>query len=236
MALLRVQRSKLGDQVLAIVQEMIANQRFQPGARINVEELAREIGVSRTPLWEAVHRLEQDGLLVRVPHRGVFTAGLTGEQALELYAVRQQLEAMAARLAAIRFADAAARRMEALLRQQQEIVERGDLVAYSRSDFEFHGVVYEACGNSYLREMLERIKAKMRPLGTHIERILGDLLDDHRRLLSALRDHDARRAEEVFRAHNERVMRLLSDELAAGDELGSVGGVAASASRVQDPP
>src|SRR5512146_1184928 len=111
MSTIRVQRSKLGNQVLAILQEMIANRRFQPGTRINVERLARELDVSRTPLWEAVHRLEQEGVLFRVPQRGVFSAGLTAEQALGLYAVRQQLEAMAARLAAERITEASLLRM-----------------------------------------------------------------------------------------------------------------------------
>ena len=212
----RIERAKLGNQVLAILQEMIANHRFQPGRRINVEELARELGVSRTPLWEAVHRLEQEGLLVRVPHRGVFMGELTAEQAEQLYAVRQQLEALAARLAATHITDEALRAMEALLRAQQEIIVTRDLVAYSRSDFDFHGLVYEACGNPYLREMLERIKAKMRPLAMHIEPILAELYEDHERIVSALADHDGARAEEAFRRHNDRVLRLIRTQFDAG--------------------
>jgi DNA-binding GntR family transcriptional regulator len=217
----RVQRSKLGNQVLAILQEMIANRRFQPGTRVNVEELARELGVSRTPLWEAVHRLEQEGVLARVPHRGVYIASLSRKQALELYAVRQQLEAMAARLAAERIDAAALCRMEALLREQAEVVASRDLVAYSRSDFDFHGTVYEACDNSYLREMLERIKAKMRPFSMQIEGILPALYADHERLLLALREHDGARAEEAFRIHNERVMRLIAEGFTAETRLGT---------------
>lgn len=208
----RVYRSKLGDQVLAILNEMIANHRFDPGKRINVEELSRELGVSRTPLWEAVHRLQQEGLLVHVPNRGVFIAELTSQQALDLYAVRQILEASAARLAAERITPAGLERMQAQLELQRELVARRDLIGYSRSDFEFHAVVYEACGNAYLREMLERTKAKMRPIGLRIERILGELYRDHERLLTALRAHDPERAEAAFRAHNERVICLITGE------------------------
>lgn len=211
----RVQRSKLGDQVLAILNEMIANHRFDPGKRINVEELSRELGVSRTPLWEAVHRLEQEGLLVHVPNRGVFIAELTPQQTLDLYAVRQILEASAARLAAERITSAGLDRMQAQLALQREIVARRDLIGYSRSDFELHAVVYEACGNAYLREMLERIKAKMRPIALRIEPILDELYRDHERLLAALRAHDPDRAEETFRAHNEHVIHLITAELDA---------------------
>jgi DNA-binding GntR family transcriptional regulator len=206
---MRIERNKLSSQVLAVLRDMIANERFHPGARVNVEELTRELGVSRTPVWEAIHRLEQEGLLVRIPHRGVFMAELTLEQARDLYEVRQPLEAMAGRLAAQRIDDATLRRMEQLLERQRLIVERGDVVAYSRSDFEFHAAVYDAAGNPYLQEVLERLKAQMRPLSLHVEAILRELLEDHERLLAALRCRDPDRAEAAFREHNQHLIEAI---------------------------
>ena len=206
---MRIERNKLSSQVLAVLRDMIANERFHPGARVNVEELTRELGVSRTPVWEAIHRLEQEGLLVRIPHRGVFMAELTLEQARDLYEVRQPLEAMAGRLAAQRIDDATLRRMEQLLDRQRLIVERGDVVAYSRSDFEFHAAVYDAAGNPYLQEVLERLKAQMRPLSLHVEAILRELLEDHERLLEALRCRDPDRAEAAFREHNQHLIEAI---------------------------
>ena len=67
--------------------------------------------------------------------------------------------------------------------------------------------------------MLERIKAQMRPLSMQVEGILGELFQDHERLFAALRDRDGDRAEQAFRAHNERMMRLISGGLAAGKRL-----------------
>jgi DNA-binding GntR family transcriptional regulator len=206
---MRIERNKLSSQVLAVLRDMIANERFHPGARINVEELTRELGVSRTPVWEAIHRLEQEGLLVRIAHRGVFMAELTYAQAQDLYQVRQPLEAMAGRLAAQRIDDATLRRMEHLLDQQRLIVERGDVVAYSRSDFDFHAAVYVAAGNPYLQEVLERLKAQMRPLNLHVEGILQSLLEDHHRLLDALRARNPDRAEAAFREHNQHVIEAI---------------------------
>lgn len=217
----RIQRKKLGNQVLEALHEMIANHRFKPGARVHVEQLTRELGVSRTPLWEAVHRLEQEGLLVHVPHRGVFMAELTPSQALDLYAVRLPLEAMAGRLAAERITPRALATMEANLRAERQFVTDGDLVAYSRSDFDFHGAVYEASGNAYLQETLERLKAKMRPLSTRFEPIIEALYEDHVRMVSALRDRDADRAEQAFRTHNQRVIEHIRAELAAGETSGT---------------
>lgn len=215
----RLKRTKLGNQVLEIMREMISNRRFQPGSRIKVEELSRELGVSRTPLWEAIHRLEAEGLLVRFPHRGVYIAELTGDQALQLYAVRQILEATAARLAAVRITPAGLDRMDEQFRLQEALVRQRDLIGYSRSDFEFHAVVYEACGNEYLREMLERIKAKMLPFGLRIEAALPELYLDHRRLLEALRAHDPDRAEDAFRVHNERVIHIITEGVVEARKL-----------------
>lgn len=209
---MRIERNKLSSQVLAVLRDMIANERFHPGARVNVEELTRELGVSRTPVWEAIHRLEQEGLLVRIPHRGVFMAELTLQQARDLYEVRQPLEAMAGRLAAQRIDDATLRRMEQLLDRQRLVVERGDVVAYSRSDFEFHAAVYDAAGNPYLQEVLERIKSQMRPLSLHVEPILRALLEDHERLLAALRSRDPDRAEAAFREHNQHLIEAIHAE------------------------
>src|SRR5665647_972621 len=97
--MLKVNRQRLSHQVYDILKEMIADHRFNPGTRINVEQITKEVGASRTPVWEAVHRLIQEGLLVSIPNRGVFMAALTPKQAIELYTVRESLESLAARLA-----------------------------------------------------------------------------------------------------------------------------------------
>ena len=218
---MQIERNKLSSQVLAVLRDMIANHRFEPGARVNVEELTRSLGVSRTPVWEAIHRLEQEGLLVRVSHRGVFMAELTLQQAQDLYEVRQPLEELAGRLAASRISPAALRRMQDILEEQRGIVARCDLNAYSRSDFAFHAAVYDATGNPFLQEMLERLKAQMRPLHLHVEPIIETLYQDHVRLYAALADRSSDRAEAVFREHNEHLIQAIHAALAAGGKAGT---------------
>jgi len=209
----KLQPRNLSHQAYVALKEMIGNHRFQPGTRINVEALTRELGVSRTPIWEAIGRLQQEGLLEKVPHRGVFMAVLTPERALDLYAVREVLEGMAARLAAPRIDERTLRRMAASLEKQRPLVEAADLVGYSRVDFDFHAAVYEACGNPFLRDLLDNIKAQMRPMRIHIERILPALYADHVRLYEALAERDPERAEAAFRAHNRVLMQHIREEL-----------------------
>jgi DNA-binding GntR family transcriptional regulator len=194
------------------IKKMIAEYRFSPGSRINVEELTRKLGASRTPIWEAIRRLEQEGLVRNIPNRGVFLIELTRDAAAELYAVREVLEGMAARLAVGTIPDRALEKMEAAIREQEKLVAEENLVGYSRSDFEFHACVYAACGNTVLREMLESLKNKARPLAMRITPILPELLEDHRDIVRALRQRDPELAEAAFRKHNRKVLALVLAE------------------------
>ena len=194
------------------IKKMISDYRFSPGSRLNVEQLARDLGTSRTPIWEAVRRLEQEGLAKNIPNRGVFLVELTRETAIDLYTVREVLEGMAARLAVQRISDKTLEKMEKLLRAQEKIVAEEDLVAYSKSDFEFHANIYAACGNGVLREMLESIREKLRPIDMRVTPILTGLYNDHQVIVRAMRMRDALLAESAFREHNQRILKELHAE------------------------
>jgi DNA-binding GntR family transcriptional regulator len=204
--MMKVNKQRLSNQVFDILKDMIANHRFNPGMRINVEQIAKEVGASRTPVWEAVHRLIQEGLLVSIPNRGVFMAALTPGQAIELYVVREVLEGLAARLAIANMDDKTVKKMTKCLEEQLKIIEKEDLVGYSRLDYDFHAMVYEASGNRTLQEMLETIKNKMRPIAMHINPILSNLYHDHEAILDAFRERDPDKAEAAFRAHNHHMI------------------------------
>ena len=209
-------KERLSNLAYQAIKEMIAKHRFQPGARINVEKLTRELGVSRTPVWEAVMRLEQEGLLRNEPNRGVYMIELTLPDTLHLYQVREVLESLAARLAAGLMDDATIAAMTSNLREQAKAVKELDLMAYSSLDYEFHALLYRACGNAYLQETLEIIKNKMRPLALRLEPLLPRLYSDHLRLFDALKAGDPEASEVAFRAHNRRIVENIAKILAGG--------------------
>jgi DNA-binding GntR family transcriptional regulator len=211
-----IKKEKLSNKVYTIIKEMIANHRFEPGARMNVEKLSKEFGISRTPVWEAVRRLEQEGLLENIPNRGVFMAVITPQMALALYEVREVLEGMAARLAATRISEENLAKMESLLVNQGPIVKAGDLIAYSRSDFEFHAIIYEASGNPVLEESLQTIKNKMRPFGVRVKPALSLLYKDHEQILQSLKNRNPEESEKAIRIHNQRVMSLIREKMDSG--------------------
>ena len=111
----KLQRENLSNQIYAVLKEMIADHRFQPGARLNIQSIAKDLDVSLTPVWEAVRRLEQEGLGENIHNRGVFMSSLTAEKALDLYVVRDMLEGMAARPAASLFDDSSLQKMSECL-------------------------------------------------------------------------------------------------------------------------
>jgi DNA-binding GntR family transcriptional regulator len=122
----KISKKVLSSKVYEALREMIAQHRFRPGARVNVERLSKELDVSRTPVWEAVRRLEVEGLLKYIPYRGVFMVETSLERALELYQVREALEGLAGRLAAEHVSDKLIEKMARTLEGQVQTIHAGD--------------------------------------------------------------------------------------------------------------
>ncbi len=209
----------MSNKVYLQLREMAAHYRFQPGARINVEMLSRELGVSRTPVWEAIRRLEQEGLVENIPNRGVFMVEMTLEEGLDIYQVRQVLDTLAGRLAAGHMDQRSLKKMARCLQDQLAIVRKGDLVRYSQLDYEFHYCIYERCRNSFLQEILDSLKLKMQPLNVRIMPILVGLYQDHVEIFKGLRTGDADRVEKAFRTHNERLLKQIEEDIEIAVQL-----------------
>jgi len=211
-------KEKLGNLAYQAIREMIAEHRFQPGTRLNLEKLRRELGVSRTPVLEAINRLEQEGLVINVPNRGVFMIELTLQDMLHLYQVREVLESLAARLAAVQIDEETIEYMDQNLGVQSQVVEEVDLMAYSRLDYEFHGAIYSASGNPYLQETLEMIKNKMRPMALQLQPILTQLYSHHLDLFEALKARDPVASEAAFKTHNQFIVEHIAQVMAEESE------------------
>jgi len=213
----KIQRANLGDQVYNILKEMIANYRFVPGSYLNIEKLTRDLGVSRTPVWDAIRKLEQEGFLRNEPKKGVLILELTPETAIELYTVRELLEGLAVRLAVERIDDEILIDMAHCLKEQEKVIEKEDLVGYSRLDFDFHGFIYNSCNNKVLQEMLENIKNKSRPIAMLITPILPRLYHDHVEIYEALKQRDGEKAEKAIRDHCRNMLEKIKEDTKTGN-------------------
>ena len=186
----KIKKEVMSSKVYAALKDMIADYRFKPGARVNVEKVSRELGVSRTPVWEAVRRLEQEGLVKNIPNRGVFMVEMTLETAYELFQVRGALERLVAKLAAENMDNRAFEKLSDCVEEQLKVIEKEDPIGYSRLDFEFHSIIYKASRIAVLQEVLESVRTKMQPVNMQIMPILPRLYQDHIQILEALRAKD----------------------------------------------
>ncbi|MEI9476517.1 MAG: GntR family transcriptional regulator [Deltaproteobacteria bacterium] len=214
----KIKKEVMSSKVYTVLKDMIADYRFKPGARVNVEKVSRELGVSRTPVWEAVRRLEQGGLLTNIPNRGVFMVEMTLEMAYELFQVRGALERLVARLAAENMDNRTLEKLSSCVEDQMKVIEKEDLLGYSRLDFEFHSIIYKAGHNVVLQEMLDSVRTKMQPVSMQIMPILPRLYQDHIRILEAMRSKDPDLAEQVFIRHNENVLGQIKKDIEMADK------------------
>ena len=201
----KLERLTLKNQAEKALREMIASYRFTPGKRINVENLSKELNVSRTPVWQALKGLEEEGLVTHIHGKGIRMAQMTPEMAHDLYTVRGLLEGLAAGLAAKKITSGTLRRLESILKKQDQAVRRLDLVEYSNSDFAFHAILYESSGNWLLKELLENIKRRSQPFTSDIGPALKELYQDHKDVVEAFRKKDALAAEMIMKGHNKRM-------------------------------
>ncbi len=207
----RLVKTNLNSQVYGVLKEMIADRRFSPGSYINVEALTHELGVSRTPIWEAIRRLEQEGTVRHTPHKGVRVSELTKEMAVELYLVREALEVLAARLAGERVGDGALARLERCLERQAKVIDKGDAVGYSKTDHQFHKLIYEASGNHLLSETLDSLRYKALTLTFDLSPFFSEFLGFHQEILAGLRRRDPDRTEKGVRRHFQRMQKIIED-------------------------
>ena len=197
-----------GDFVYESLRDAISDGRIAVGERVREEEIARNLGVSRTPVREALQRLHQRGLLVFGNGRGLVVAELSQHQVLQLYAMREILEGSAARFAA---QHANATDVTILYRQQKELAEaKPDALLLVTLNRRFHQAIYEAAHNQYLMQTLNMLHDSLAPLHNATFRVpsrRSESDEEHRRIVAAIEKRDPDAAEEAAREHIRQAQR-----------------------------
>ena len=197
-----------GEFVFASLRDAIWEGRFAPGERIAEEDIARSFGVSRTPVREALRRLQERGLLVIGAGRSLVVAELTKQQVLELYAMREILEGSAARFAAQHANQAEIDMLHRLLDEFDKHQSNARvLVALNRR---FHGAVCEAAHNRYLIATLAGMHDAMALLHSNTFRMPNRRTEtdaEHRRIVLAIERRDPDEAEKAARHHVRQAQR-----------------------------
>jgi DNA-binding GntR family transcriptional regulator len=195
--------ASLRDHVHERLREAIIAGRFADGERVNERELAKDLGVSTTPLKEALRQLETEGLVRTEPRRGVFIT-FGAQQAEEMSLARAALESMIARLAAKRATAADVDALRTHVADMEEATSAGDVERLIALNELFHSQIHEASGCDYLRRLQGKQQmynhaTRLALLGEAEER--GRALAEHRAILDAIAASDQDTAERIMRDH-----------------------------------
>ena len=222
----RVGRRVFREQIKEHVIAAILRGELKPGDRIIETRLAEELGVSQAPVREALRELELLGFVESAPFRGTQVCTVSYEELGQLYPLRAQVEAMAARAAATRIGEAELVALADLLEQMHAAAGRGDNQAHVEADIAFHRVVVEASGSRLLRRFWDGMQLHATTFLTLAvtRRNLHELAERHASVLAALREHDPDRAEQAIRQHIEEpgawVAEILKRTVATTDSPG----------------
>jgi GntR family transcriptional regulator of vanillate catabolism len=203
-----IEQRQLVDQVVQKLRNAIVGGQFKPGERIRQEELAQQMGISRTPLRMALTVLTNQGLLHRTRSRGLEVPRFSYQQALDLYQMREMILSFACRLAAERISDRQLEQLADILADSEKFVATNDWPGWLKANEDFTGLVGAATGVTLLRHFLDAIC-------THAQMFRSTLLalpvaplspvahaaDEHRQIYRAIRDRDPDRAARAARDH-----------------------------------
>lgn len=174
---------------------------FRPGEPIREEHVTAWLKISRTPVRDAMRRLEAEGYLVHERHRGAVVATLDDQAVTELYALREVLEGAAAAMAARHASDLEIRQLEQLIDDSARAKDPKVLIEYQRR---INDLIHQAARNRYLIKAMRKLRETLFLVGTVVTVMPNRpamLLREHREILAAIKKRDARKAEKVMRSH-----------------------------------
>jgi len=196
--------ASLRENVAELLVEKILSGKFEPGDRLNESALSRQLQVSRAPIREALQQLQEQGLVVNQPRRGMFVVELTSEDVRKINAMRIVLEGEALVLCREHMTPAVLRRLQQLVERMERDDELTGLEA-TRLDFSFHRAIWANTGNEYMERALTSLTSSLfsyKLLTKPPHEKLRMVLDSHRPLLEFLTgDGDILAAREVIRQH-----------------------------------
>ena len=191
-------------QVRDQLEDDIVNGRMRPGEQVQIEALMQRFAVSRTPVREALQQLENSGLVEVLPKRGTFVAKVGIPELVHMFEVMAELEAMCARLAARRAPEPTLEDIRGALLACEREATSNDANAYYYANEQFHGLIYQACGNPFLVQQTLALKNRLKPyrrLQLRMRNRIQQSLGEHREIVRALYEGNAEAAAQAARDH-----------------------------------
>ena len=197
----------LRDVVFQTLRQAILRGELKPGERLMEIHLAQKLGVSRTPVREAIRKLELEGLVLMIPRKGAVVAEITISDLEDVLEVRMALEELAMKHACRRITKEQLDGLEQLAAVFSESLNGDDVGACAQADMLFHDAIYESTGNARLIQILNNLREQMyryRMEYLKDRHSHAQLLKEHEEILNALKCHDEKSALEWISRHIER--------------------------------
>jgi DNA-binding GntR family transcriptional regulator len=210
----------MSDHVSESLREAITSLKLPPGSPVVEATVARQLGVSTTPVREAFQRLARDGLLVLNRYRGAYVIKMSADDVREIYQLREALEPLAVRLSVPNFTAEAIGKMEALLQDAAQSIAADDWKRLSNCNREFHGMFIARCNNERLRSVLQNLQDQNRIIALltwHSRGYRTIEHEEHLAILEAVKAGDADAAAESAHRHIQRFGTAINDAFASGE-------------------
>ena len=202
----------LGGKVFQQLNNSILAGEFENGAELREIALAKKLGVSRTPVREAIRKLELEGLVLMIPRRGAEVAEITRQDLEDVLEVRAALEELAVKDACEHITDEQLQDLKKAANEFKRSLEGTDLVACAEADIHFHEIIYAATNNKRLVQMLNNLREQMyryRMENLKDKRTYRTLVEEHDAIRRALKKHDKEKAGAAINVHIENQRRSI---------------------------
>lgn len=196
--------TKQSDRIANALEEMVFIGAFEDGQRLDESGLAKQFGVSRTPVREALQRLVSNELAKQLPRRGVFVRRPSAETLFDMYETMAEIEAVCGRLTALRLAGESLDQLLALNARCEAAAKKEDISAYSHHNEAFHHMVFNLTGNEFLASEAKKLFLRLKPFRRIQFRKRGRMaasVAEHADLISAFSARKPERAVDILRSH-----------------------------------
>lgn len=194
----------LRDVVFNTLRQAILRGEFKPGERLMEIQLANKLGVSRTPIREAIRKLELEGLVLMIPRKGAEVADISEKSLLDVLEVRRALEELAVKRVCDKITEAEIEELKAAGREFEETLACNDVTVFAEADVKFHDIIYRITDNERLIQLLHSLREQMyryRVEYLRQEDVHDKLLKEHEQIIATIEKRDKEKATEAVCRH-----------------------------------
>jgi len=201
----------LSQKVYRVLKTKIVKGILKPKAKLLEGKIAQQLGVSRTPVREAIQKLIAEGFVKKTPNLSLSVIEISPFEYQEVLQVRATLEGLAARLLAKKITEIEIKQLQNNIEQTKDSVSANNLLAFTDLNFRFHNLIVNNCGNNYLKKILNDLHNKypqyrMRTLG--FAGRLDSALEEHRKILEALKKREEKNVDRLSQEHVKKSLKI----------------------------